>query len=116
MDDKIFDKFSESARAILMASQQLAESMNSATGSEHVLLALAITRGTFANEILREYDINLDQMQELISKSNEFQTYQIESYPITDKNLLITLLALPLYSSIALGISFNIIFLKLFLK
>ncbi len=34
-------------------------------------------------------DINLDQMQKLISKADEFQTYQIESYPITDINLLI---------------------------
>ena len=34
-------------------------------------------------------DINLDQMQKLISKADEYQTYQIESFPITDKNLLI---------------------------
>jgi ATP-dependent Clp protease ATP-binding subunit ClpC len=73
MDDKIFEKFSDSARAILMASQQLAESMNSAAGSEHVLLALAITRGTFANEILREYDINLDQIK-LILGLHRLQT------------------------------------------
>lgn len=73
MDDKIFDKFSDSARAILMASQQLAESMNSAIGSEHILLALAMTRGTFANEILREYDINLDQIK-LILGLNRLQT------------------------------------------
>lgn len=63
MDEKIFEKFSESARTILLASQQLAESMNSAIGSEHMLLALVLNRGTFANEILREYDINLDQIK-----------------------------------------------------
>jgi len=34
-------------------------------------------------------DINLEQMQKLISRADEFQTYQIESFPITDINLLI---------------------------
>jgi polyisoprenyl-teichoic acid--peptidoglycan teichoic acid transferase len=34
-------------------------------------------------------DINLDQMQKLITKSDEFQTYQIDSFPITDENFLI---------------------------
>ena len=34
-------------------------------------------------------DINLEQMQQLISKADEYQSYQIESYPITDNNLLI---------------------------
>ncbi|MFA7676171.1 MAG: LCP family protein [Candidatus Shapirobacteria bacterium] len=34
-------------------------------------------------------DINLDQMQKLLSRADEFQNYQIESFPITDKNLLI---------------------------
>ncbi len=67
MDEKIFEKFSESARAILVSAQQLAESMNSPIGSEHVLLALVINRGTFANEILREYDINLDQIRLILS-------------------------------------------------
>ncbi|MDD2482898.1 MAG: LCP family protein [Candidatus Shapirobacteria bacterium] len=34
-------------------------------------------------------DINLEQMQQLISKADEYQSYKIESYPITDNNLLI---------------------------
>jgi len=33
-------------------------------------------------------DINLDQMQKLISRADEFQEYEIESLAITDKNLL----------------------------
>lgn len=33
-------------------------------------------------------DIDLNQMQKLISRADEFQNYQIKSYPITDKNLL----------------------------
>lgn len=63
MDEKIFEKFSESARGILIDSQRLAESMNSPIGSVHVLLSLVLNRGTFANEILREYDVNLDQLR-----------------------------------------------------
>lgn len=34
-------------------------------------------------------DINLEQMQKLLGQSDEFQTYQIESLPITNDNLLI---------------------------
>lgn len=34
-------------------------------------------------------DINLAQMQKLVASSSDFQTYQIEPYPITDQNLLI---------------------------
>lgn len=33
-------------------------------------------------------DIDLDKMQKLISRADEFQTYQIESFPITDQNVL----------------------------
>jgi LCP family protein required for cell wall assembly len=33
-------------------------------------------------------DINLDQMQEFISKADEYQNYKIESFPITNDNLL----------------------------
>lgn len=67
MDEKIFEKFSESARYILVASQQLAETMQSPIGTEHVLLALVLNKGTFANEILTQYDINLDQIKLILS-------------------------------------------------
>lgn len=33
-------------------------------------------------------DIDLNKMEELLSKSDEYQTYKIESFPITDQNLL----------------------------
>jgi len=33
-------------------------------------------------------DIDLDQMQKLITKADEYQNYKIESFPITDINLL----------------------------
>lgn len=70
MDDKIFEKFSESARAILLSSQQISESMSLPLGSEHILLALVLNRGTFANEILREYDINVDQIKLVLTLHN----------------------------------------------
>ena len=34
-------------------------------------------------------DIDLNKMEELLSRSDEYQTYKIESFPITDQNLLI---------------------------
>lgn len=33
-------------------------------------------------------DIDLNKMEELLSKSDEYRTYKIESFPITDQNLL----------------------------
>ncbi|MDD4135538.1 MAG: LCP family protein [Candidatus Shapirobacteria bacterium] len=33
-------------------------------------------------------DIDLNKMEELLSRSDEYQTYKIESFPITDQNLL----------------------------
>ncbi len=67
MEENIFDKFSESAKNILVSSQQIAESMNSTIGSEHILIALVTNRGTFAHEILKEYDINLDQIKLILA-------------------------------------------------
>lgn len=67
MDDKIFEKFSESARTILLNSQQMAESMSTPLSSTHVLLAIIAHKGTFANEIVREYDVNLDQIKLVMS-------------------------------------------------
>lgn len=72
MDEKIFEKFSESARFVLISSQQIAESMKAPIGSEHILIALVSNRGTFAHEILRQYDINVDQIK-LILSLNSFE-------------------------------------------
>jgi ATP-dependent Clp protease ATP-binding subunit ClpC len=67
LDEKIFEKFSESARNVLISSQQIADSMQSPIGSEHILIAMIVNRGTFAHEILREYDVNVDQIKLILS-------------------------------------------------
>jgi len=66
----IFKKFSENARKILVSSQKIAQSMGSNLGSEHLLLALAITPHTIASSILREHTISLDQIRLVISLQN----------------------------------------------
>jgi len=63
----IFNKFSQNARKILITAQKIAQSMNSALGSEHILLALAVTPHTLANGILREHTIGMDQIRLVIS-------------------------------------------------
>jgi len=63
----IFKKFSQNARRILITSQKIAQGMNSALGSEHILLALAATPNTLANGILKEHMISMDQIRLVIS-------------------------------------------------
>ncbi len=63
----IFRRFSAQAKKVLTASQQVAESMSSAIGSEHLLIALAITPQTVAAELLKEYAITLEQIRLVLS-------------------------------------------------
>jgi ATP-dependent Clp protease ATP-binding subunit ClpC len=63
----IFKKFSQNARKILISSQKIAESMGSAIGSEHLLLALAVTPNTLASGVLKEHMISMDQIRLVIS-------------------------------------------------
>jgi len=65
--EEVFKKFSEASRKILISSQKIAQNFNSAIGSEHILLALAITPGTLAHSILQEHMISLDQIRLVIS-------------------------------------------------
>ena len=64
---EIFKKFAPNARKILISSQKIAQSMDSALGSEHILLALAVTPNTLANGILKEHMISMDQIRLVIS-------------------------------------------------
>lgn len=63
----IFNKFSPNARKILVSSQKIAQSMESALGSGHILLALTITPNTLASGILKEHMISMDQIRLVIS-------------------------------------------------
>jgi ATP-dependent Clp protease ATP-binding subunit ClpC len=66
----IFSKFSPNARRILISAQKIAQSMDSALGSEHILLALAVTPNTLANSVLKENLIGMDQIRLTISLNN----------------------------------------------
>src|SRR4030042_3477112 len=63
----IFKKFSLNSRRILITSQKIAKGTDSALGSEHILLALAVTPNTLANGILKEHMISMDQIRLVIS-------------------------------------------------
>jgi ATP-dependent Clp protease ATP-binding subunit ClpC len=64
---EIFDKFSPNARKILISAQKIAQSMGTALGSEHILLALAITPKTLAQSVLREQMVGMDQIRLIVS-------------------------------------------------
>jgi ATP-dependent Clp protease ATP-binding subunit ClpC len=69
LDQKIFKKFSDSARKILTHSQRIAKDMHSALCSEHLLIALASIPGTLAYEILHQTKnmINADQVRLILN-------------------------------------------------
>lgn len=64
---EIFEKFSETARRVLITSQKIANSMNSAIDTQHLLIALTVTPGTISHDILQEYMVSLDQIRLILS-------------------------------------------------
>ncbi len=83
----IFKKFSQNARKILITSQKIAKSTDSPLGSEHILLALAVTPNTLANGILKEHMISMDQIRLVISLHN-FQTKSASGISTEAKEIL----------------------------
>lgn len=66
-NSQAFKKFSPNTRKILISAQKIAQNINANLGSEHILLALAVTPGTLAHAILQEHMISLDQIRLVIS-------------------------------------------------
>ncbi len=58
-----FAKFSPQARAILVAAQRYAETLNTGLGSEHLLIALTVTPDSVAYGVLRKLPVTLDQIR-----------------------------------------------------
>ncbi|MEK7184039.1 MAG: ATP-dependent Clp protease ATP-binding subunit [Patescibacteria group bacterium] len=63
LPNESFTKFSPQARAILVAAQRYAETLNAGLGSEHILLALTITPDSPAYTVLRKLPVTLDQLR-----------------------------------------------------
>lgn len=66
----IFKQFSAQCRKVLTNSQQIAESMKSGIGTEHILIALTATPDSIAFELLKEYSITLEQVRLVLSLNN----------------------------------------------
>lgn len=70
MENDIFDHFGPTARRILITSQKIAQTMGTAIGSEHLLLALAATPRTLSYEILKGLGVSADQVRLVINFNN----------------------------------------------
>ena len=66
----IFKRFSDNSRYVLVASQKIAETEGTGIGSEHILLALTVTSGNLAHELLKENSVNIDQIRLIIRFNN----------------------------------------------
>ncbi len=84
----IFKKFGKSARQVLITSQRIAQNMNSGIGSEHFLLALTVSSGNLAYEVLKDNSINLDQVK-LILSLNNIKTNLLTGLSKEAKNILV---------------------------
>ncbi len=62
-----FRKFSTTARRVLVAAQRAAEVARAPLGSEHLLLAIAVTPDTSAYQLLRKIPITPDQLRLALS-------------------------------------------------
>ncbi|MBI4185581.1 ATP-dependent Clp protease ATP-binding subunit [Candidatus Berkelbacteria bacterium] len=66
MSDQVpstFGKFSAGAKTVLLAAQRYAEAMQTALGSEHLLMAISVTPDTVAYELLRKVPVTPDQIR-----------------------------------------------------
>lgn len=62
-----FGKFSQAAKTVLLAAQRYAEATHTLLGSEHLLLAIAVTPDTPAYQLLRKVPITPDQLRLALS-------------------------------------------------
>ena len=83
----IFKRFSDNSRYVLVASQKIAETEGTGIGSEHILLALTVTSGNLAHELLKENSVNIDQIR-LIIRFNNLHSIHGKGLSREAKNLL----------------------------
>lgn len=69
-----FAKFSPQARAILVAAQRYAETLDAGLGSEHILLALTVTPDSPAYTVLRKLPVTLDQLRLVLTMEKRSST------------------------------------------
>lgn len=58
----MFEKFSELSKKVISRSEEIAISMGAQVDTHHILMALTTTPGTLAYELLRNYQIDQDQL------------------------------------------------------
>ena len=86
MED-IFKKFSKISQKVLIVAQKISESMHSAIGPEHILIALTSTPNTIAYDILKENGITFDQIRLILSLKN-INSAQTQGISSVGKNIL----------------------------
>lgn len=77
MNPDIFRKFSENLRKILLLAERIAKDSHQPMDSQDLLLALILTKGTLASDILTNFDIVADRVQvvaSLVSNQNSKST------------------------------------------
>ena len=63
MSDEIFNKLTRGSQKILKEAQRIAQSNSSPISTEYILLTIIEVPGTLSHDILREYDVNADQVR-----------------------------------------------------
>jgi len=80
MEKSIFNRFSKKTKEILIAAQKLAQTENRGVSDNYLFLALLLTPGTIAYDLLREFTINPDQYRLITSlKQPQWTSFGITS-------------------------------------
>lgn len=82
MDPNIFRKFSENLKKILILAERISKDSHEPLDSENLLLALTLTKGTLANDILMGYEIIPDRVQ-IVAKLVSNQGPKANSFGIS---------------------------------
>lgn len=65
----MFEKFSELSKKVIAQSEEIALKMGTQVDTHHILIALLNTHGSLSYEVLKNYNINQEQIQLLLSLS-----------------------------------------------
>ena len=80
MEKSIFNRFSKKTKEILIAAQKLAQTENRGVSDNYLFLALLLTPGTIAYDLLREFTVNPDQYRLITSlKQPQWTSFGITS-------------------------------------
>ncbi|MEK9156292.1 MAG: ATP-dependent Clp protease ATP-binding subunit [Patescibacteria group bacterium] len=71
MDNSVFRKFSDNLKKVLVLAERIAREQGAVMNTEHQLMALVLTKGSLAHEILTSFDVTSERLQLVVALVNK---------------------------------------------